>query len=400
MTAPATVRTPASGPDPAPARLTDRAGGPRAGAGERVTVGLSGGVDSAVAALLLQRRGARVSAVFMKNWEEDDRDGRCAAEADLADARAVCERLGLPLESANFSDAYWERVFERFLADHRAGLTPNPDVLCNREIKFRAFLDHALARGADRIATGHYARVAQAGGRYRLLRGADPDKDQTYFLYTLGQPELARVRFPVGHLRKPEVRRLAAEAGLANHARKGSTGICFIGERQFQPFLARFLPATPGDIRTAEGEPVGRHRGLAFYTLGQRRGLGIGGRRGASAAPWFVLAKDLERNVLVVAQDHDHPALQRASLDLGEVHWVAGAPPPGPILCSARVRYRQADQPCRAAPLGEDRCRVEFGQPQRAATPGQSVVFYQGEECLGGGVIEPGGPWASGGAHR
>ncbi|MCU0934975.1 MAG: tRNA 2-thiouridine(34) synthase MnmA [Gammaproteobacteria bacterium] len=363
-------------------------------------MGLSGGVDSAVAALLLQRRGVRVSAVFMKNWEEDDRDGRCAAEQDLADARAVCERLGLPLESANFSDAYWERVFERFLADHRAGLTPNPDVLCNREIKFRAFLDHALARGADRIATGHYARVARAGGDYRLLRGADPDKDQTYFLYTLGQRELARVRFPVGHLSKPEVRRLAAEAGLANHARKGSTGICFIGERQFRPFLARFLPATPGEIRTAEGEPVGHHRGLAFYTLGQRRGLGIGGRRGARAAPWFVLAKDRERNILVVAQDHDHPALQRTSLDLREVHWVAGAPPSGPVACSARIRYRQADQPCRATPLGEDRCRVHFDQPQRAATPGQSVVFYQGEECLGGGVIEPGGPWPSGGAHR
>ncbi len=368
---------PAHAADPAP----DRTSGP-------VTVGLSGGVDSAVALLLLQRQGVPVSAVFMKNWEEDDRDGRCAAEHDLADARAVCERLGVPLESANFADAYWDRVFERFLAEHRAGLTPNPDVLCNREIKFRAFLDHALARGAERIATGHYARVERSGGRYRLLRGADPDKDQTYFLYTLGQRELGRVLFPVGHLSKPQVRRVAAEAGLANHARKGSTGICFIGERQFRPFLARFLPAAPGEIRTVDGEPVGRHQGLAFYTLGQRRGLGIGGRRGARAAPWFVLAKDVERNVLVVAQDHDHPDLLSATLGLREVHWVSGEPPAAPLVCTARIRYRQVDQPCRATPLGEGRWRVELDRPQWAATPGQSVVFYQGEECLGGGVIE------------
>ena len=399
MTLPVPQR--AAGVPALPAHVANRAAGsaPAKVAG-RVTVGLSGGVDSAVALLLLQRQGVPVSAVFMKNWEEDDRDGRCAAEHDLTDARAVCERLGVPLESANFADAYWDRVFERFLADHRAGLTPNPDVLCNREIKFRAFLDHALARGAERIATGHYARVERAGGRHRLLRGADPDKDQTYFLYTLGQRELERVVFPVGHLTKPQVRRLAAEAGLSNHARKGSTGICFIGERRFQPFLARVLPASPGEIQTVEGEPVGRHQGLAFYTLGQRRGLGIGGRRGARAGPWFVLAKDLERNVLVVAQDHDHPALRSSVLQLREVHWVAGEPPAGAIDCFARIRYRQADQPCRAKPLGEGRCRVEFDQPQRAATPGQSVVFYRGEECLGGGVIEPTGPQTAAGGDR
>ena len=357
-----------------------------------VTVGLSGGVDSAVSALLLQRRGARVSAVFMKNWEADDREGYCAAAQDLADAQAVCERLGVALEAVNFSDAYWDRVFERFLADHRAGLTPNPDVLCNQEIKFHAFLEHALNRGADRIATGHYARVEHAGGRFRLLRGADPEKDQSYFLYTLGQGVLGRVEFPVGHLTKPEVRRLAAEAGLPNHARKGSTGICFIGERRYRPFLARFLPQSPGEIRTLEGEVVGHHEGLAFYTLGQRRGLGIGGRRGARAAPWFVLAKDLGRNVLVVAQDHEHPALLSKVLTLREIHWVAGSAPAGRLDCTARIRYRQKDQPCRATPLSEDRCRVEFARPQWAATPGQSVVFYDGDECLGGGVIEPSDP--------
>ena len=362
-----------------------------------VTVGLSGGVDSAVSALLLQRRGARVSAVFMKNWEADDRDGYCAAAEDLADARAVSERLGVPLDAVNFSSAYWDRVFERFLADHQAGLTPNPDVLCNQEIKFHAFLEHSLGRGADRIATGHYARVARVGGRFRLLRGADREKDQTYFLYTLGQDALARVEFPVGHLTKPEVRRLAAEAGLPNHARKGSTGICFIGERRFRPFLARFLPRSPGEIHNVAGEVVGHHEGLAFYTLGQRRGLGIGGRQGARAAPWFVLAKDLDRNVLVVAQDHDHQALLSSLLTLRELHWVAGSAPAGRLDCTARIRYRQAEQPCRATPLPGDRCRVEFARPQWAATPGQSVVFYDGDECLGGGVIEQADPGAGAG---
>ena len=360
--------------------------------GERVSVGLSGGVDSAVAALLLARQGYRVSAVFMKNWEEDDRDGQCAAARDLADAGAVCEGLGVPLDAVNFASEYWERVFEQFLADHRAGLTPNPDVLCNREIKFRAFLDHALERGADRIATGHYARIERLGGRYRLLKGRDPAKDQSYFLYALGQAALARTLFPVGHLTKAEVRRIAAQAGLPNHARKGSTGICFIGERPFRPFLTRFLPATPGEIRTPDGAVVGTHQGLALYTLGQRKGLGIGGRRGTDSGPWFVLAKDLERNVLVVAQGHDHPQLMSRALEARDLHWVGGYSPGAALACHARVRYRQPEQACRLTPLDAGRCRVEFAEPQRALTPGQSVVFYDGLECLGGGVIERGRP--------
>jgi tRNA-specific 2-thiouridylase len=360
----------------------------RTGLGERVLVGLSGGVDSAVAAWLLGRQGCRVRAAFVKSWEEDDRDGRCAAARDLADAEAVCRVLGVDLDRLNLSTEYWERVFERFLADHRAGLTPNPDVLCNREIKFGAFLEHALARGAERIATGHYARVVRVGARYRLLRGVDPEKDQSYFLYALDQPALARTLFPLGALTKPEVRRLARGLGLPNHGRKGSTGICFIGERRFSAFLGRFVAARPGEIRTPEGERLGTHRGLAFYTVGQRKGLGLGGRAGARQEPWFVLAKDLERNVLVVAQGHDHPALLSTGLVAGEVHWVAGRPPATPLECHCKLRYRQSDQACRVSPAEGGRWQVELASPQRAVAAGQSVVFYAGDECLGGGVIE------------
>lgn len=361
--------------------------GPRADAAPpRVMVGLSGGVDSSVAALLLARAGHRVAGLFMKNWEDDDVDGHCTAAADLADAEAVCARLGIVLHRANFSDQYRERVFDRFLAEHRAGRTPNPDVLCNREIKFRAFLDHALRLGAEHIATGHYARLRARNGRCELLRAADPDKDQTYFLHLLNQDQLARTWFPLGELRKHEVRRLAREADLATHAKKDSTGICFIGEHDHRAFLRRYLPAEPGEIRTPDETVVGTHEGLAFYTLGQRRGLGIGGRHGAQATPWYVVDKDFGRNVLVVAQGHDHPRLQHRALRAEGLHWIAGEAPPSPLRCSARIRYRQADQSC-VVEIDGDAALVRFDRAQRAATPGQSVVFYSGEICLGGGCI-------------
>ena len=355
--------------------------------GGSILVGLSGGVDSAVAAWTLGQQGYRVRAAFVKSWEEDDRDGHCAAAADVAEAEAVSRVLDIELERVNLCAEYWDQVFEPFLAACRAGLTPNPDVLCNREIKFRAFLDYALGRGAERIATGHYARVAQDGGRHRLLRGRDPEKDQSYFLYALDQRALARVLFPIGGLTKAEVRRIAADIGLPNHARKGSTGICFIGERPFASFLSRFLAPRPGEIRTPSGDVLGTHQGLALYTLGQRKGLGIGGRAGARQEPWFVLAKDLDRNILVVDQGHDHPALWSEGLLVTAAHWVAGHGPVHPLECRCKVRYRQPDQACRVTPSPGGRLRVDFARPQWAVTPGQSVVFYAGEECLGGGVI-------------
>ncbi len=355
--------------------------------GEPIVVGLSGGVDSAVAALLLREQGYAVEALFMKNWEEDDAPEYCAAAADLADAQAVCDVLGIPLHTVNFSAEYWDRVFEYFLAEYRAGRTPNPDVLCNREIKFKAFLDHAATLGATTIATGHYARSDLHEGRWRLLRGADPEKDQSYFLYTLGQAQLARSRFPLGHLAKGEVRRMAAAAGLPVHAKKDSTGICFIGERKFKEFLARYLPARPGDIVTPEGEVIGRHDGLMYHTLGQRQGLGIGGRHGSSGEPWYVAGKDLGRNLLLVVQGHDHPLLFSRALTATDLTWVAGEPPALPARCSAKVRYRQGDQPCRVEAGPEGGVTVTFDTPQRAVTPGQSVVFYDGAACLGGGII-------------
>ncbi len=355
---------------------------------QRVVVGLSGGVDSAVSALLLQEQGHDVCALFMKNWEEDDRAGYCAAAEDLGYAERVCERLGIPLHTVNFSAEYWDGVFEPFLADYAQGRTPNPDVLCNREIKFRAFLDHALEHvGGDAVATGHYARVRRDGNRYRLLKGVDPHKDQSYFLHAVDQSALARARFPVGELTKTQVRALARKAGLAPHDRRDSTGICFIGERPFREFLKQYLAPRPGDIESVDGALIGRHEGLMYYTLGQRRGLGIGGRRGREGAPWYVAGKDAARNVLVVAQGHDHARLYSRGLRAGDVHWVAGEPPALPLRCRAKVRYRQPDQACRVLPAGDDAVRVEFDQPQWAVTPGQFVVLYQGEECLGGGVI-------------
>jgi tRNA-specific 2-thiouridylase len=349
----------------------------------RIIVGLSGGVDSAVAALLLLEQGHAVEGLFMKNWEEDDDADYCAAEEDYRMAREVCAQLEIPLHAVNFARTYWDRVFSYFLAEYRAGRTPNPDVLCNKEIKFKAFLDHAIALGADAIATGHYARVATDGNRYRLRKGADANKDQSYFLHALGQRELARTRFPVGELTKPTVRALAQAAGLPNHARKDSTGICFIGERKFKDFLSRYLPAQPGEVRTLDGEIKGRHDGLMYHTIGQRQGLGIGGPGDA----WYVVGKDLAHNVLLVAQGENHPALFARGLYADQVHWIAGAAPALPLQATAKTRYRQADQPCRIMPA-DSGVQVEFEQPQRAITPGQSVVFYHHDECLGGGVIE------------
>lgn len=353
----------------------------------RVVAGISGGVDSAVAALLLQRAGHDVAGMFMQNWEEDARQGPCRADADRKDAVAVCAQLGLPCHMRNFAAEYWDGVFEHFLAEYRAGRTPNPDVLCNREIKFKTFLEHAQALGAEKIATGHYARVDRQDGRWRLLRGADAAKDQSYFLYALGQTQLGATLFPVGELAKPEVRHLAREAGLPVHAKKDSTGICFIGERDFRSFLAQYLPAQPGEIRTPEGVRVGEHQGAMYYTLGQRQGLGIGGRRATSGAPWYVVGKDVPANVLYVAQGDGNRWLCSTRLRAGELSWTAGSPPASEFRCTAKTRYRQPDQACTVR-IDGDRCDVRFDDAQQAVAPGQSVVFYVGEECLGGGVIE------------
>jgi tRNA-specific 2-thiouridylase len=353
-----------------------------------VIVGMSGGVDSSVAALRLIEQGYRVEGLFMKNWEDDDDADYCAAAQDLADAQAVCEDLEIVLHKVNFARQYWDRVFEYFLDEYRRGRTPNPDVMCNKEIKFKAFLDYALGLGADYIATGHYARVEHGPERARMLRGIDTNKDQTYFLYTLGQPQLTRTLFPVGELEKPRVREIARKAGFVTSAKKDSTGICFIGERKFRDFLSRYLPARPGPMVTPEGEPMGEHQGLMYYTLGQRQGLGIGGVRDAGEAPWFVVGKDLADNRLIVAQGHDHPMLYQPALIARQAHWVAGKAPALPLSCTAKIRYRQPDQACTVTALDDATLRVDFAQPQRAITPGQSIVFYNGEECLGGAIIE------------
>ncbi|MDX1381810.1 MAG: tRNA 2-thiouridine(34) synthase MnmA, partial [Xanthomonadales bacterium] len=323
-----------------------------------------------------------------KNWEEDDRLGACTAAADAADAQAVADRLGIALHRRNFAAEYWDNVFEDFLAEHRAGRTPNPDILCNREIKFKTFLEHATDLGAERIATGHYVQSDRRDGLYRLLRGRDPGKDQSYFLYTLCQEQLARTLFPVGGLLKPEVRAAAAAAGLPVHDKKDSTGICFIGERNFREFLGGYIPPAPGELRTPEGTLLGAHDGLAYYTLGQRQGLGIGGVRGTADAPWYVLHKDLGANVLYVGQGHDHPWLYCHRLRASQLSWVAGAAPIVGSRLTAKVRYRQADQACRIVTVGATGIELEFEQPQRAVTPGQSVVLYDGEACLGGGIID------------
>lgn len=378
-----------SEPSPPPGAPGTRPDG-RDGAGERVVVGMSGGVDSSVAAWLLKERGFEVVGLFMKNWEDDDGGEYCSTRQDWIDAASAADVLGVDIEAVNFSAEYRDRVFAEFLREYSAGRTPNPDVLCNAEIKFRAFLDHAIALGATRIATGHYARVRRAGGAERggfeLLRGVDPDKDQTYFLHRLDQAQLARTIFPVGHLLKREVREIARRIGLPNAAKKDSTGICFIGERPFREFLNRYLPTQPGPIETDRGAVIGEHVGLAFYTLGQRKGIGIGGTRGGSGEPWFVARKDLARNALTVVQGHDHPWLLSRSLVAEQAHWIAGEPPRGDRF-GAKTRYRQRDARCALSLLPQARFELDFDEPQWAVTPGQSAVLYRDDVCLGGGVI-------------
>lgn len=355
----------------------------------RVIVGMSGGVDSSVAALLLLQQGYDVEGLFMKNWEEDDTEDYCSAAVDLADAQAVADQLGIRLHTRNFASEYWDRVFTYFLDEYRAGRTPNPDIMCNKEIKFKAFLDFALEMGADYIATGHYARIARdPGGTVRMLKGVDNNKDQTYFLYTLQQHQLQHSLFPVGELEKSKVRAIAEEAGFTTARKKDSTGICFIGERKFRDFLQRFLPAQPGEIVTPAGETLGEHHGLMYYTLGQRQGLGIGGRKDAVEAPWFVVDKDMQRNRLIVTQGHQHELLMKHFLRASQLHWVMGDAPASRFECKAKIRYRQTEEICQVQILENGRCEVCFSEAQRAITPGQSIVFYQGETCLGGGIID------------
>ena len=358
----------------------------------RVVVGMSGGVDSSVTAWLLKEQGWEVIGLFMKNWEDDDDADYCSTRQDLIDAASAADVVGVELEAVNFSAEYKDRVFAEFLREYSAGRTPNPDVLCNAEIKFKAFLDHAIAMGAEHIATGHYARVRQAGdGCFELLRGLDPGKDQSYFLHRLTQAQLSRAMFPIGHLHKREVREIARRIGLPNAAKKDSTGICFIGERPFREFLNRYLPTQPGPIVTDEGRVVGEHVGLSFYTLGQRKGLGVGGLREGSGEAWFVARKDLATNTLVVVQGHDHPWLLSSSLEADSASWVAGAAPTGDQPLGAKTRYRQSDAACTIVPLDAERFGLRFEQPQWAVTPGQSAVLYRGEVCLGGGIIATAG---------
>ena len=354
---------------------------------EKIIIGISGGVDSAVAALLLKQQGYQVEALFMKNWEEDDTDEYCSATVDLADAQQVCDRLDIPLHSVNFATEYWDRVFEYFLDEYKSGRTPNPDIMCNREIKFKAFLDYALSLGANRIATGHYVQNRTIKNGTELLRGLDENKDQSYFLYALNSYQLSKALFPVGHLHKPQVRQLAEENGFDVFNKKDSTGICFIGERKFKDFLQQFLPAQPGEIQTLEGNTIGSHSGLMYYTMGQRQGLGIGGLKNSSEQPWFVAAKDLDNNILIVTQGHDHPALLNTHCEIQSLHWINNMDIQLPFSCTAKIRYRQQDQPCTITAIDDDSATVEFSQPQRAITPGQALVFYDQQVCLGGGTI-------------
>ncbi len=349
----------------------------------KVIVGMSGGVDSSVAAVLLLEQGYEVEGLFMKNWDEDDGTEYCTAKEDYADAQAVCDKIGITLHAANFAAEYWDNVFEHFLAEYKAGRTPNPDILCNREIKFKAFLEYAVSLGADYIATGHYART---NGQGALLKGLDGNKDQSYFLHAVGSQQFAKTLFPVGELEKSTVREIAAKHNLITHNKKDSTGICFIGERRFKDFLQTYLPAQPGDIEDLDGNLMGKHSGLMYHTIGQRQGLGIGGVKGAGDSPWYVVDKDLERNVLKVTQGSDHPSLFKEALLTGPVHWIT-TPPQLPFRCHAKTRYRQSDQACTLEADGEG-LKVSFDISQRAITPGQSVVFYDKELCLGGAIIE------------
>jgi tRNA (5-methylaminomethyl-2-thiouridylate)-methyltransferase len=352
----------------------------------RVVIGMSGGVDSSVAALLLKQQGYDVIGIFMKNWDDTDEFGVCTADRDAEDVRRVCAQIGIPFYTVNFEKEYSDKVFAYFLDEYRKGRTPNPDVMCNREIKFGEFLAKALELGADYLATGHYAQVDCQDGVYRLLRSKDTNKDQTYFLNQLNQQQLSRAMFPIGSLTKPEVRAIAHEAGLATASKKDSTGICFIGERNFKEFLSQYLPAQPGEIRTLDGQVKGRHDGLMYYTQGQRQGLGIGGS--GTGEPWFVADKDLENNILYVVQGADHPALFSYGLIATDVNWISGQAPEGSLSCTAKFRYRQPDQEVVVEQREDGTCLVRFVRPQKAITPGQAVVFYDGEVCLGGATID------------
>lgn len=352
----------------------------------KIIVGMSGGVDSSVSAALLQQQGYEVAGLFMKNWEEDDTTTYCSAAQDMADAQAVCDILGIPLFKVNFAAEYWDEVFALFLQEYAAGRTPNPDVLCNKFIKFAAFLQHAQELGAEKIAMGHYARCIPTADSYQLLKGLDPQKDQSYFLHQLNQFQLQHSVFPLGEFNKTQIRQWASELGLPNSAKKDSTGICFIGERKFKNFLQTYLPAQPGHIVSLTGEILGQHQGLMYYTIGQRQGLGIGGVANKAEEPWYVLKKDLRHNELIVVQG-EHPALYQHRLIAKQVHWIKGSPPTFPLQCHAKIRYRQADQICTVQIIDAEHLQLEFVEPQRAITPGQSVVFYQEDICLGGGII-------------
>lgn len=355
----------------------------------KVIVGISGGVDSSVTAYLLQQQGYQVVGLFMKNWEEDDDEGYCAAAADLADAQMVCDKIGITLHTVNFSVEYWENVFKLFLEEYQAGRTPNPDILCNKEIKFKAFLEFATEDlEADFIATGHYVRRQDNVGKYCLMRGTDSNKDQSYFLYTLSHQQLAKSLFPIGGLRKLQVRHIAKQLSLITANKKDSTGICFIGKRKFRDFLGRYLPAKPGLIMSVDGHVVGNHKGLMYHTLGQRKGLGIGGMKNSSKEPWYVVDKDISKNTLIVAQGHYHSRLMSVGLIAQQLYWIDRMPRSQPFYCTVQTRYRQKDVLCRVIPLNNQRIEVRFKEPIVAVTPGQSAVFYKGKICIGGGIIE------------
>ena len=354
----------------------------------KIIVGISGGVDSSVTAMLLKEQGYQVEALFMKNWNDQSEEGACMWETDVEDAMQVCNKLDIPLNTIDLSSDYWDKVFKNFLSEYKNGRTPNPDVLCNQEIKFKAFLEHAEDLGAKQIATGHYARINKDANEYQLLKGLDQNKDQSYFLCRLNQKQLEKALFPIGELEKSDVRKRAEQAGLITHDKKDSTGICFIGEQPFRQFLSRYIPPDPGNIKTTDGKTIAEHEGVFYYTLGQRQGLGIGGVKGASDAPWYVVQKNIEENELIVAQDHDHPLLHSQTLKASNINWISGEMPQIPFRCHAKNRYRQADQACTIEKMDNDIYQVSFESSQRAITPGQFIVFYKENVCLGGGIID------------